>query len=152
MAEHIEQRESVLAEIENEYKNVDKIKTPFAKIIVDGTVEKPYYSILWLDKENKGYNVGYSSYCIDYVFKWLEVVFEIVAADESPAADVAPVRHGRWERTADGAALCTACKRKMNPSQYGYAFCSLCGAIMDGERKENDHGYQSEEGHEGQAY
>ena len=49
-----------------------------------------------------------------------------------PAADVAPVRHARWERTADGAALCTACKRKMNPSQYGYAFCSLCGAKMDG--------------------
>ena len=49
------------------------------------------------------------------------------------AADVAPVRHGRWERIADGAALCTACKRKMDPSQYGYAFCSLCGARMDGE-------------------
>ena len=49
------------------------------------------------------------------------------------AADVAPVRHGRWERTADGATLCTACKRKMNLSQYGYAFCSLCGARMDGE-------------------
>ena len=49
-----------------------------------------------------------------------------------PSADVAPVRHARWERTADGAALCTACNRKMNPSQYGYAFCSLCGAIMDG--------------------
>lgn len=46
--------------------------------------------------------------------------------------DVSPVRHGRWERTADGAALCTACKRKMNPSQYGYAFCGLCGAKMDG--------------------
>ena len=52
---------------------------------------------------------------------------------DAPAADVAPVRHGRWERTADGAALCTACKRKMNLSQYGYAFCSLCGARMDGE-------------------
>ena len=52
--------------------------------------------------------------------------------DKIPSADVAPVRHGRWERTADGAALCTACKRKMNPSQYGYAFCSLCGAKMDG--------------------
>ena len=49
-----------------------------------------------------------------------------------PDADVAPVRHGRWERTADGAALCTACKRKMNPYQYGNAFCSLCGAKMDG--------------------
>ena len=54
------------------------------------------------------------------------------ALNSIPAADVAPVRHGRWERTADGAALCTACKRKMNPSQYGYAFCSLCGAKMDG--------------------
>ena len=50
---------------------------------------------------------------------------------DAPAADVAPVGHGRWERTADGAALCTACERKMNPSQYGYAFCSLCGAKMD---------------------
>ena len=50
----------------------------------------------------------------------------------APAVKAVPVRYGRWERTADGAALCTACKRKMNPSQYGYAFCSLCGAIMDG--------------------
>ena len=55
--------------------------------------------------------------------------------NEQPAADVAPVRHGKWERTADGAALCTACKRKMNPSQYGYAFCSLCGAKMDGTER-----------------
>ena len=46
--------------------------------------------------------------------------------------DGSTVRHGKWERTADGAALCTACRRKMNPSQYGYAFCSLCGAKMDG--------------------
>ena len=53
-------------------------------------------------------------------------------SEYTPAADVAPVRHGRWEITADGAALCTACKQKMNPSQYGYAFCSLCGAKMDG--------------------
>lgn len=50
-----------------------------------------------------------------------------------PVANVATVRHGRWERTADGAVLCTACKRKMNSSQYGYAFCSLCGAKMDGD-------------------
>ena len=49
----------------------------------------------------------------------------------NPSEDVAPVRHGWWERTADGAVLCTACKRKMNPSQYGYAFCSLCGAKME---------------------
>ena len=52
--------------------------------------------------------------------------------DDGNAIEISRVRHGRWKRTADGAALCTACKRKMNPHQYGYAFCSLCGAKMDG--------------------
>lgn len=51
--------------------------------------------------------------------------------DNAPTIEAEPVRHGRWERTSDGAARCTACKRKMNPSQYGYAFCGLCGAKMD---------------------
>ena len=60
---------------------------------------------------------------------------DVAIADlaRTPTVDAVPVRHGRWERTADGAALCTACKRKMSPSQYGYAFCGLCGAKMDGE-------------------
>ena len=53
--------------------------------------------------------------------------------DEAPTIEADPIRHGRWERTSDGAARCTACKRKMNPSQYGYAFCGLCGAKMDSE-------------------
>ena len=51
--------------------------------------------------------------------------------DSGNAIEISRVRHGRWERTSDGAARCTACKRKMNPSQYGYAFCGLCGAKMD---------------------
>ena len=51
---------------------------------------------------------------------------------DATTIDAEPVRHGRWGITPDGAARCTACKRKMNPSQYGYAFCSLCGAKMDG--------------------
>ena len=51
--------------------------------------------------------------------------------DNGNAIEISRVRHGRWERTSDGAARCTACKRKMNPSQYGYAFCGLCGAKLD---------------------
>lgn len=51
--------------------------------------------------------------------------------DNAPTIEAEPVRHGRWERTSDGAARCTACKRKMNPSQYGYAFCGLCGEKME---------------------
>ena len=58
---------------------------------------------------------------------------EVAIADlgDMPTIEAEPVRHGRWERASDGAAYCTACKRKMNPSQYGYAFCALCGAKMD---------------------
>ena len=55
---------------------------------------------------------------------WSEIV-------KAPTIEAEPVRHGRWERTSDGAAYCTACKRKMNPSQYGYGFCGMCGAKMD---------------------
>ena len=128
MAECIE-REAVSADGCDE---VSKIKTPFAWIIVNGTADKPYYSILWWDTEKKECNVGYSSYYLEYVFNWLKENFEITEED----ADVAPVRHGRWEKTADGAALCTACKRKMNPYQYGYAFCGLCGAKMDGGKND----------------
>lgn len=66
-----------------------------------------------------------------------EVIIETVYEDLArfilftPTIEAEPVRHGRWERTSDGAAYCTACKRKMNPSQYGYGFCSMCGAKMD---------------------
>ena len=56
----------------------------------------------------------------------------VSSIEDAPIIEVEPIKHGRWERTDDGAAYCTACKRKMNPSQYGYAYCALCGAKMDG--------------------
>ena len=135
MDEYIE-REAVLVGIENEYKNVEKIKTPFAKIIVEGTVEKPYYSILWLDKENKEYNVGYSSYCLDYVFKWMEVVFEIVAADEPLTTEGAPVRPGRWiekqeKDTFAGYLYSYECSECGRVGQRKEPYCPNCGAKMD---------------------
>ena len=126
MAEYIE-REAVLAEIENDYKDWEKIETPFLQIIVEDSAEKPYYSILWWDVENNEFYVGYSSYCLDYVLKWREMVFEIFDAD------VAPVVHGRWEKGRDGA-VCSVC------DEFFYAplffaeklqYCPHCGAKMD---------------------
>ena len=70
--------EAVLAEFEDDYKDFEKIKTHIAQIIVEGKVEKPYYSILWWDEKSKEYNIGYSSYCLGYVRKWLELVFDVV--------------------------------------------------------------------------
>lgn len=66
----------------------NKIKTNFAKIFVCGSAEKPYYNILYFDPVDKIWHVGYGSFYLSYVFKWLSEEFEI---EDEPAADVAPV-------------------------------------------------------------
>lgn len=71
----------------NDCKN--KIKTPFAKIIVGGTLEKPYYDILYFDPADGECHIGFGSYCLANVFNWLAEEFEIT----EPAADVEPVRN-----------------------------------------------------------
>lgn len=55
-----------------------KIKTHFAKIFVGGTVEKPCYNILYFDPVDKNYHIGFSSFTLEYVFKWLSEEFEVV--------------------------------------------------------------------------
>lgn len=65
-----------------------KIKTSFAKIFVSGAPDRPYFNILYFDPVDQDYHVGFSSYCLEYVFKWLSEEFEI---EDAPAADVAPV-------------------------------------------------------------
>jgi hypothetical protein len=45
------------------------------------------------------------------------------------------VRHGTWRfgrQNGEPYAECTACGRKMAINCYGYAYCCLCGARMDG--------------------
>ena len=59
--------------------------------------------------------------------------------DEQPAADVAPVRHGKWEKryymhTADYTIKCLNCGSSYTLKSYEspHKFCPECGAIMDG--------------------
>lgn len=61
------------------------------------------------------------------------------------AADVAPVKHGRWEMRPTGMmteygpelkAFCTACNN--SNKQYQPPYCPHCGAKMDGDRIEGD--------------
>ena len=68
-----------------------------------------------------------------------------------PAADVAPVRHGRWiedERTYPGPGLannlCSVCgeiagawKEGLAPERK-WAYCPACGALMDGKEDEHE--------------
>lgn len=102
-----------------------KIKTHHARIVVDGTAEKPYYSIEWYDPTKNEYFLGYSSYYIDYVFKWLEECFEIV---ETPKTNAQKIRAMSDEELIEfiknikvRAALCKAVKNND-------AFEELCSA------------------------
>ncbi|MBQ2382941.1 MAG: hypothetical protein II290_02780 [Oscillospiraceae bacterium] len=63
----------------------EKIRTHYAKIVVECTTGKPYYSIEWFDTAKQEYYLGYSSYCIDNVLGWLKESFEIVEAPKTNA-------------------------------------------------------------------
>lgn len=113
----------------------DKIKTSFAKIFVSGTPDRPYFNILYFDPVDQDYHVGFSSYCLEYVFKWLSEEFEI---EEVSSADVVPVVHGRWiERRAPHAvggisAKCSACNKSVQYLGNPLNYCPNCGVKMDG--------------------
>ena len=96
----------------------NKIKTSFSKIIVSGTPDRPYFNILYFDPVDQDYHVGFSSYCLEYVFKWLSEEFEI---EDAPAANGAPVVHGKWEQDADGDWYCTNCGVKMDGKEKLHA-------------------------------
>lgn len=48
-----------------------------------------------------------------------------------PAADVAPVVHGRWENFR-GKPRCSQCKAVWPEDYFGHNYCPRCGAKMDG--------------------
>lgn len=66
----------------------------------------------------------------------------ILAIGSLPAADVAPVRHGRWIKPVpgDGENYCSVCKaEQLWFYGYGYLesnYCPNCGARME---KEDEH-------------
>ena len=74
----------------------DKIKTNFAKIFVSGSAEKPYYNILYFDPVDKNYHVGFGSFYLPYVFKWLSEEFEIEDGLTVDAVEVVRCKDCRW--------------------------------------------------------
>ena len=107
-----------------------KIKTHFAKIIVEGTAKKPYYDILYFDPKDRTYHIGFGSFCLDYVFKWLSEEFEIVEATTVDAVEVVRCRSCKhYERIPNsGRPMCTKFLGLTIPNADD--FCSY------GERKE----------------
>lgn len=70
---------------------------------------------------------GYADYCM---------LFNEI--DTMPAADVKPVKHGRWIPRGDDMWLCSNCKENIIYSMHKsrtekQRYCSRCGARMDGD-------------------
>lgn len=116
-----------------------KRKTNFAKIIVSGTAEKPYYDIMWLDYMDGQYHIGYGSYNLSFVFQWLTECFEIL---DAPTVDAVEVVHGEWSTIEDDycgltALKCSECNQEYwfedEPPMKIYNYCPNCGAKMDGD-------------------
>lgn len=73
---------------------------------------------------------------IDYMMgtsRYFNVKFDI---ENFPNADVAPVRHGRWEEASDGDGIvCPFCRTDFCTIIYDteyFNYCPNCGAKMDG--------------------
>lgn len=120
-----------------------KIKTPFARIVVEGIPEKPYYNIWYFNPADGECHIGFGSYCLDNVFNWLAEEFEIT----EPRTDVEPVRYGKWigidssfwkpTHSSDIPVFrktyrCSECRRRTAIAEN---YCPNCGAKMDKEEK-----------------
>ena len=83
-------------------KRKEKIKTPFAKVIVEGRGANSYFSILYFDPTDKDFHIGYSSYYLDYVFNWLNEEFEIVEDKNFALTALRPVSRQQVEKVWRG--------------------------------------------------
>jgi hypothetical protein len=87
-----------------------KIKTPFAAIIVTGSDEKPLYHILYFDTQDSRYHIGFGSFHLPFVRKWLKEEFEVLKRDQV----------GRWYGTMIAGGFA---------EEWGYV-CSICGCTV----------------------
>lgn len=75
------QAADTLEKLAAEKRNEHQIKTPYARIYVSGTPEKPYYGITYFDLTDGEMHSGFGSYSLDFVFKWFSEEFEIAKPD-----------------------------------------------------------------------
>lgn len=105
----------------------EKIKTPFAKICVGGDEKKPCFSIVWY--ENKKLNIGYSSYCLSFVFQWLRDCFEVSGGDidfiEALLAENEKLKAERDTAVGDIPRTCWTCKWNKSKER-----CNNCNRLL----------------------
>ena len=69
---------------------VKKLKVTKADIVARGTIDKPYYVIVYHEVGKDYDNEGFGSYYLENVFKWREEELEIIDENEQPKTDWIP--------------------------------------------------------------
>ena len=76
----------------------------------------------------------------DAIWHGKRSMYDVASAINSvPNADVAPVRHGRWETNSDrpDSLICSVCKCGFDMWKHDpHNYCPNCGAKMDSELNE----------------
>lgn len=86
---------------------------------------------VYIEREDalKGLEDSDIGFCDDEPIQTRNSALKII--QNIPAADVAPVVHGRWREMDKGYYVCSACNTFITVN-YGYKYCPNCGAKMDG--------------------
>lgn len=107
----------------------DKIKTPYANIIVEKICGMPCFAIEFYDPTAGTAMVGYGSTDLNTVFKWKDEYFEI----ENPTCDIKPVIYGRWikQKCEGDYGICSECGCRIPWIPKNYKYCPNCGATMN---------------------
>lgn len=58
--------------------------------------------------------------------------------NDTSAADVVEVTHGRWITDDEGFVICSECREEHTWDEFRPPYCDMCGAKMDGERKDEN--------------
>lgn len=90
-----------------------KKKTPFARVVVEFIPPegRPYYSILWYDRELKISFIGYSSFNLGLVKRDLDRFFEI---ERGIPYEVIPIPGCGACKHKGKAAKCSCCRRNLH--------------------------------------
>lgn len=110
-----------------------QIAGAFPQIIVSGTVEKPFFEIVYLDLKDGDIHVGFGSYDLAYVFQWLKEYFGETRAKIIDPESLRP--KGRLENCpSHWYRRCSVCKVEFGKPSFNIRanYCPNCGAKMEG--------------------
>ena len=120
----------------------EKIKVTELYLIFRMIGKKPYYEIKYKKVGEDCYNVGYSSYYVDYVLKWKEECFEIVEKKETNADRIRNMSDEELAEFLAYNAYCEECYVKKDDSCcYPDGTCKQKNTLIGFNQKQNRREY-----------